>query len=714
MFIFLCYYFTEMYFVNAFMKKLEKISTWLILLSIWCFCAVTLNAAYFQQNKGNSLIPDSTKIEASNLQDTVKSKKKSSAKLIKSVSLINMNSHVFLDKNKFETTDYRTTADFFRNIPFGFVRDLGSVGQPNEVLVYGHGFGNATFLSDGVSITNRLSNSLDLNFLQTESIDSIEIISPAKGFLFGGFNNPVAVNFISREPHTLKPYSRLRFYQAANAEGMIDGIFSLYPANNLNTIIEITNQSINPIYSNPSNIYEKIGTDHSNWSASIRIRYLLSEKINILLKYTYFSTNTQLFGGIDADSIRRTFAQNQFDEILYDNIRAPVKYLNRYQKVNGNNFNLRLLGTLLGDFQTDLTFYYQSYLSEFRQNDFSETLQQSKPYISNNNESSTLGINLKQNFNSGLLNFVSITNLEKNIYDSPLLSQKTYKSLFSTAGIFSSSFLNDSFTPSIFFKYLNYSNVGHIGIGADLIFQLTDNLMLYGGYSFFEKPRTVWEERFVVPNLTLDKQKISVLELSASIKNNLINLRFGYFSQNSSNVLLSTNYTDFYSFNQTSFFTLKDLTLQGLNVILDMKAWKIIMNTNSSFYFSSQDRKDYKLPNYSVYGGIYYIDTLFNKNLKLKTGLNYSSIGKRNFVAIDFEKNISSAYTLNPFAFSDIINPDANSTIQFDFYFAGKIQDKATIYLVYENIFNSKYFIVPYYPKQSRGLRLGVTWEFLD
>jgi hypothetical protein len=145
-----------------------------------------------------------------------------------------------------------------------------------------------------------------------------------------------------------------------------------------------------------------------------------------------------------------------------------------------------------------------------------------------------------------------------------------------------------------------------------------------------------------------------------------------------------------------------------------MKAWKIIMNTNSSFYFSSQDRKDYKLPNYSVYGGIYYIDTLFNKNLKLKTGLNYSSIGKRNFVAIDFEKNISSAYTLNPFAFSDIINPDANSTIQFDFYFAGKIQDKATIYLVYENIFNSKYFIVPYYPKQSRGLRLGVTWEFLD
>ena len=275
-----------------------------------------------------------------------------------------------ISKKTLETTDYRTTADFFTNIPFGFVRDLGSVGQPNEALIYGLGFGNISFLSDGIPINNRLSNAFDLNLFQSESIDSIEVIPLSRGFLYGGMNNPVSVNFISRQPEIRKPYSRLKYYQAPNSEGMIDGIFNISPFKRLNAFFELTNQSINPIYTSSS--ATKIGTDHSNWMGSVRLRYLLSNNINIIAGYKYVQTNTQLFGGIDADSINRAYPASQFETILYDNFRAPVRFSNRYQKVTGHNFSLRMLGNFIEHSPTDISLYYQTNLTEFRQNEPSD------------------------------------------------------------------------------------------------------------------------------------------------------------------------------------------------------------------------------------------------------------------------------------------------------------------------------------------------------
>jgi len=51
---------------------------------------------------------------------------------------------------------------------------------------------------------------------------------------------------------------------------------------------------------------------------------------------------------------------------------------------------------------------------------------------------------------------------------------------------------------------------------------------------------------------------------------------------------------------------------------------------------------------------------------------------------------------------------------QFDLFIAANIQNSATIYITFENLLDRNYYIVPYFPKQPRGLRIGVAWEFLD
>ena len=53
-------------------------------------------------------------------------------------------------------------------------------------------------------------------------------------------------------------------------------------------------------------------------------------------------------------------------------------------------------------------------------------------------------------------------------------------------------------------------------------------------------------------------------------------------------------------------------------------------------------------------------------------------------------------------------------TFQLDLYFAGTIQELATIFIVLENVIDNEYYIVPYYYKQPQMLRLGVSWILFD
>ena len=53
-------------------------------------------------------------------------------------------------------------------------------------------------------------------------------------------------------------------------------------------------------------------------------------------------------------------------------------------------------------------------------------------------------------------------------------------------------------------------------------------------------------------------------------------------------------------------------------------------------------------------------------------------------------------------------------SFQLDIVATGEIQDAAIVYLVYENVLNSKYFLVSNYPMFGPAFRLGVAWEFFD
>ena len=88
-----------------------------------------------------------------------------------------------INRKDFLFNDYRYTGDFLKLFPLTFTQDLGFVGYPNQSFVYGIGDGGVSYMIDGVLWNDRYFNSLDLNLIQSEDIDSIEIVPLPRGFL---------------------------------------------------------------------------------------------------------------------------------------------------------------------------------------------------------------------------------------------------------------------------------------------------------------------------------------------------------------------------------------------------------------------------------------------------------------------------------------------------------------------------------------------------
>ena len=668
--------------------------------------AFQLSQKPIQNIPSDSSKQKSAVIKDSSLQQT----KKEIVKPLYAHAFINNSPGNFeIGKNEIDYDDYRFTGDLLTNAPFGFNRDLGIVGQPSEVLMNGLGFGKLSYLSDGISINNRLTNSYDLNLFQSESIDSIEVIPLTRGFLYGIMNNEAAVNFISNKPTLLKQYSRFKFYLSPNNEGFVDAIFSVNPFKKLNVYFEITHQSTDSTYKNST---------YSSWRFDTRLRYLLSDKINIALNYKYAKSDIRLFSGVAVDSIYILNGASQINSVLYVPTSAPVRFIDRYQITDVNDIKLQLTGNFIPGSPSEINLYYQDYFTQYRQNDNGSNSNKGIEIISDNNDSKAIGGNLRQDFNFNIVHVSSITDFERIDYGSPLINGNVNKNAFSTSGIAGIDLFDKSLKPSFFIKYLNYSPVSFTGAGADAVYNFDKTLKLYGGLSSFEKPYNIFEEFYSLPYINLDnKQKISTVDLSLSFTNTFLNVSAGYFNQSIANALMpAIIYSDTLKNDAALFVNKKDLSLQGLNLMMDLKIWKLHFTTNTNYYFGAQSRHDYDLPDFTSIGGVYYIDTLFHHNLKLKTGFNYSTVGNRDQTIYDFEKNITSNYMYDPATQNvGLITPSQfTSTFQLDFFLAGKIQNLAIIYFVFSNMLDNNYFIVPYYPKQGRQLRFGVAWEFFD
>jgi hypothetical protein len=611
--------------------------------------------------------------------------------------------HDFVDiillKESLNKTDYRNFSDNFLNAPFGYVKDFGMLGQQNNFSLFGSGVNNVGVLIDGISFNSPTQNNFDSFLFSTENFNRLEVYSLAKGFVFNSHNNSVSINIVPEQRANNFAYSRLRYYQAPLGESNINAIFSINPFKKLNVEFEISNFSADYRYKN---------SEFGSWGVNGKLSYALNAAHSLSASIRHFKSKTQLNGGVDYDSILVNYESQFADDILYSRFQAPVMFDNRYQKSTDNYYDVKLNSNFSNNWNSQLTFYYRSSLLEFRQNERAA----SNELLFDNSEK-VFGINILQRINSGLISAQLISSFEYDEYNLQAHSLKSNQTQFSLGALVRFNFIDDYFAPEISAKYLSVRNKWFKAYGISNEIKLNANVKFYAGASIIDKPFSLLEEALSISFVDELNQISSNVEGSLRFSNDIFTINGGVFYQSFENWLMPFIRVTNKKYYAGGYENYSDITLQGASLKFEVHYWKFLFSSGTSFYSNSSEY--FQLPQFNSSGGIYYVDTLFNTNLKLKAGINYNLFGERSFSLTDITSGISSSRIVNTEGNLGAINYSMLPTdYQFDLFIAANIQNSATIYITFENLLDRNYYIVPYFPKQPRGLRIGVAWEFLD
>ncbi len=571
------------------------------------------------------------------------------------------------------TTDYRDMGDILDVAPFTFVRRLGTVCQPDEVNFYGYGLGSVSYLQNGTELNNRLFNNYDINYLLTEDADSIRISNLVRGFFESDLNNPVAVNIIAREDAAPVPYSRVKYYEGPFDEAMVDFRFAQIAYNKFGINFDLKNAKA-------ENSFD--ATSCGIWTGRTSLKYYLNDHINLALSYNYSQADQSLNGGVDLDSIKAIYDPSVVEEVLYDEISAPVKFTDRY--VKKINEVIRFQGLLRygrGSI-TELNVYAMDGLDEFRQNENSAN------GIKSNFGYHATGFEMNNNLVLKYADLYTSVQYEKNV---STMFANTTDADFANLKAAVKGKLFGGVTPSVFVKIHTRNNTGFLGAGADLS-AAAGNFIFYTGASLFERAGNT------------DGLTYELFNFEASAKYISRNIKANTFMFLNTTTLSGTTPVVLPAFLNGSYtavsFQEKETELFGAGADIEIKTGFITTELRFN-YMNSANRTP--VPEFSYALGVYYTDVLFDSSLNLKSGLILK--GNSSFQNSLYDHIYQRVYGDN----GDV---PANGTL--DFFTAGKIQDAAYAYFSFENLLDRKYYLIPYYPMHRRGIRFGIAWEFLN
>ncbi len=579
------------------------------------------------------------------------------------------NNSYFISHKTIFHFDYRSASDLLKKFPFSFIRDKSLIELDDETFMFAAGAGGISFLQDGILYNDRFNNSLNLYNIQVSSVDSIEIVPSPRGFLYSISSNPVTVNFITKDYLSVTPYSRIKYYQGPSGETYVDGLFSALLLKDLNASFDITNRNIDS---------SVVNNNFNMWQVKTKLKYFLSNSLNITGSYGYIKSGKGLNGGINVDTIYNS--NSDINSTLYNDITAPVSFPSRKGEYIQHYFNIGLLSKVFNNFTGNIDLYFR-----FNQDKISG-IDSSISEIKNKNK--IYGINAREEFSKDLFKFSLLGNYEHINYNTSSIIENVYKingsalNNFSLASIVSLNLLNGKLTPSIFYKYfkgkdyyLRDNNLN--GFGADVAYNLDDNFKFYLGYSNYE--------------INKSSKKTSNAEASLNYSAPDATVIFKIFNRD---LIVGKSIPGLFNYDY------KNVTGLGLN--LDYKFKEILVETSGEYYLNPGTDFKNMMPGLNFMSGIYYKDILFNNNLNLKTGFIFYYTGKQNLPPI------YSPGVLRYF------NSEIAPSLTVDFTLVGEIRKVAIIYFTWQNLFNKQYFITPFYPMQSRSIRFGLGWELFN
>jgi hypothetical protein len=588
-----------------------------------------------------------------------------------------------VNDSTFLKNDYRYAADFLSSFPGYFVQGLGNLGQPEETMIYGQGLGNISYFQDGVPLNHYPENYYNLNQLQSESIDSLELVPLSRSFLYGSENNAVALNSISSFRISRVPYTRIRFYQAPDGEAMLDLQLHEQIYHKVNLFFELTNRKKE---------YTFLNTTYSNWAGRLGLTYpLIDSALSIGLEYSYHRTITDLWGGVDYNAVAKLYP-SQTSIALYDFVYGTPVFADNNAKEQTNDIVFKVNSNLVENQPGSLRLYFRDDLNEYRLND---NLPVSDPSRADFNLAEHLiGGVLSQRIKLPLMHIDATGGIEKWWTNNTVFDGRENEARSYASGIATVDFIDSTITPAFFIKYLNKGGSSYPGVGADITILLPGKVKLYAGLSRYS-------QSYLPENNNITNAEV---RLEAGLPAGMVSIS-GYRTKPGSNYhRQALVWQDSVLANVAVPAYIADVT--GVQFQFRQLFHPIAIEAAVNYLHETpQADEPQTMPTWSGTAGIYYEGVHFESALRVRTGFVATFSTSYHPRAYDYffmQSFPSTVVSSNPAAFN------------LNFTAAGEIKKSAIVYFTWENLFDYRYYYVPYYPMTRRGLRFGIAWDLFN
>ncbi|MBI5216470.1 MAG: TonB-dependent receptor plug domain-containing protein [Ignavibacteriae bacterium] len=595
-----------------------------------------------------------------------------------------------LPDSLFPFVDYRYLGDLLSMFPEVYVRDLGSPGQLHGLTMNGVDARSIAVMSDGILLNEPLTGVFDLNLYPTEYIERVEIIPATRAFLYGINSTGGAINLVTKNYVAAKPISRIRFFESAYEHTYFDGFVSQDVKRDLNVTIGLQHPSYYGRFRN---------SNHEAWNARVKIRYNISENLNIFASEMYNQTRTGLNGGLDTLTLPIDY---------YDKIDAILRNEDAYEKITRHDVQLGMGGRFFSDSNsiTSLTLFHSTNLREYR--DENPPIPYNNIFVQQDHWSQWYGARLTHNLSLfGNEIDVGTEFQSRGVIASSVMSQEFRNN--------KSVWIKDEFVvPTMdlmvsgFGRYEHEPNQYAFASGFDASYQVFPFLNVHGGMSKSIRSSTLqeelWRDSTVDSWLSLSHEQHEVREVGVKVNLSNLDLHLSYSQRTIASPLenISTTYTNPYP--NVFIDKFSERNINGLNGKINFRYGLFVAEGLLQYLSITNDgNEDTRYPLWNASGGIYLWDKFFDKHLNIKVGFRGRVVSAHDGVEFNPQAQmyVPSTYW------------KVKSVGIGDFVLLAHIGD-ADINLVLENLFGRDYILVPYFPMPDRTLRFGLNWQFLD
>lgn len=583
--------------------------------------------------------------------------------------------------------DPATLPRLLGTLPGVILQDQVQIGQYTTPTVDGVDWRGMGVLWNGRNFADPASGVYNLELMTQEYLERVEFVAGPRAFLYGLNTTGGAINLVTRNYNSNRPFTRLFHSEASYGYAQTDGSFAQNISRHVNVTTGFHYQGTDGRYPNESD---------GSWQIRGKIRYAVTPNVALLFSEYFTSTNTNLSGGVD----RSTFS--------FGAIPTGVDVVNAdsYEKITRHDVDVTAVGTLLPDSTdvTTLTGYYSANLREYREQH--RGLFGSGVYLAQDQRSSWSGVQLTQTLSSPLGSWLAGAMLERRqVEGSPTIGRRST--------ILSAAWLKDELPIAGAIDLAAYGRVqrilGHstFGIGADARLAVAGGVAAFGGLSVSHRvpnfTELYWSDSTAIGNPGLLNERHAVAEAGLEWWKDEENFaRLAIDFRTIVHPILVERLDTASVFPPLHFTTGSQVKIADLSFLLSSHFWKILIEANGTYFLSRSGGTEAEdLPRLRVSGGVYYRGKLFKDELDLKAGF-------RGWYRTGYNGDV-----FNPQVLAFVPNPGLplGQAASVDFVLLAHLGD-AQIHFIWENLPGISYFASPGYPGLDRVLRFGLSWDF--